>query len=140
MRIKGALEELMDQGAIRLDGSDVTGPNGEPLTFEEAIALSLATKAASGDKDAQKEVLDRLLGKAPQSIDLNATQQIETTERVSDIARQRINSTAREAAGGGGSGEVSQLRSYLDVSQDGDRSAEDAGGEHPVEGEPSSES
>lgn len=119
LRIKSCIEALLDQPALGLDYEPILHPvTKQPMTFEEAIALGLTVKAANGDKDATKEILDRMLGKAPQSLDVHQHGTIETTERVSDIARQHINEAAERAAASTGDGrpEVSRLRPDMDRS------------------------
>lgn len=135
--VRSHLEEMAGHLARDLGGNLITNPEtGEYMTYEEATAQSLWVRAAGGDKDAQKEVLDRLLGRPTQSVDVNQHTTLDATERISDIARKRVNSFTRSVAGDGAGG-LPELRGDLDLSEDGDRGSEESGGEHSVAGEPS---
>jgi len=129
LRIKQEIDRLMDDQAIGLDYEPVLHPvTKQPMTFEQAIALSMMVKSATGDKDATREVLDRMLGKAPQSLDVHQHGTIETTERVSDIARNSINAAADRAIAtvGDGKSEVPRFRPGVDGPDNGPEGSQDS--------------
>lgn len=62
MRLKDLMREAMN---LPYDGLD---PRYKGLTKGEALVIDLIDKASLGDKDARKEVLDRVLGRPVQNI------------------------------------------------------------------------
>jgi hypothetical protein len=79
-----------------------------PQTVADQIAARLLNAARGGTMDAIKTVYDRTEGRVPQALDINQhNAQKEVDERVSDIARDRLNAAAFAATGVDGEDAVS---------------------------------
>ncbi len=64
---------------------------GQTLTWEQAIAHSLVSQAASGNLDAIKELLNRLYGKSVQPLSGTGEGGIITINVISNIPRPEVN-------------------------------------------------
>lgn len=101
-----------------------------PESVADQVAAQLLHSARNGVMDAIKTVYDRTEGRVPQALEVNNNSHKDVNERVSDIARERLNGLAIAA-----SGAVPQGDDDVDVSTDGPGGAEEAGGEPGVAGE-----
>ena len=86
-----ALQRVLAQLEVKDATGKVIAKAGEALRL---IAEETVTRAVFGDKDARKEIADRLDGKPTEFVNVNATRdpaQMSTDELAAEIIRERAN-------------------------------------------------